>query len=129
MPALQKAPAWSTFIFQISTRVFKTRFPQKNRLKLAGRPPLLPLRSPVQSQTGIRVGVQQLFELGPNLEKGALSTVSVWLETNRVSREGSNLRQSCPLMSRRRRTTDGMPRKRCGANPYAETRIRRGKIP
>src|SRR6266478_2639598 len=93
MPALQKAPAWSTFIFQISARVFKTRFPQKNRLKLAGRPPLLPLRSPVQSQTGIRVGVQQLFELGPNLEKGALSTVSVWLETNRVSRDGSNLRQ------------------------------------
>ncbi len=29
MPALQKAPAWSTFIFQISTRVFKTRFPQR----------------------------------------------------------------------------------------------------
>ena len=24
-------------------------------------------------------------------------------------------------MSRRRRTTDGMPRKRCGVNPHAET--------
>ena len=41
----------------------------RDRLKLAGRQPLLPLRSPVQSQTGICVGVQQLFELGPNLEK------------------------------------------------------------
>ena len=46
MPALQKAPAWSTFIFQISTRVFKNEVSSANRLKLAGRPPLLPLRSP-----------------------------------------------------------------------------------
>ena len=89
----------------------------------------LPLGSPVQFWTVVRTLNPTTIGGRPYLEKGALLTVGVWLETNRVSREDSNLRQSCPLMSRRRRTTDGMPRKRCGANPYAETRIRRGKIP
>ena len=52
----------------------------RDRLKLSGpRSPPLPLGSPVQSQTAVRVWVQQLFALGPTLEKVELSCVGVWL--------------------------------------------------
>ena len=52
----------------------KARF-VRHRLKLSGpRSPPLPLGSPVQSQTAVRVWFQQLFALGPTLERGELSS-------------------------------------------------------
>jgi len=85
----------------------------RDRLKLSGpRSPPLPLGSPVQSQTAVRVWVQQLFALGPTLERGELRSRCLgrrFFATSRAPRSGAprpdrnagdpDTLAGCPLLS------------------------------